>query len=79
MARKTDEAVADFQFAQQMGRNAGGRIVAIDGLDSNLEEINARCMFLGTGIENLGSGLEKLAGAIKDVFDKLDEMDRRSS
>jgi hypothetical protein len=58
---------------------ASSRIVPNDGLDSNLEEINARTMLLGGSLANVGGGLAKLADAIKDVYDKLEVIDRKLS
>jgi hypothetical protein len=79
MARKTEEAVGLFSAASGLGALANARIVLIDRIDSNLEEINSRCMLLGGSLSAMGEGLQSLAEAIRDVYDKLEQIDRKIS
>jgi hypothetical protein len=62
-----------------MAGSVKSRVIFIDGVDSNLEEINSRSMFTGSSLEAMAFGLEDLADAIKDVFDKLEQIDRKIS
>ena len=73
------EAVGDFGIAGGLANQASNRIVPNDGLDSNLEEINARTMLRGSSLVNLAEGFIKIADAIKDVYDKLEVIDCKVS
>jgi hypothetical protein len=79
MARKTETAFGNFVAGSALGSMANNRIIPIDGVDSNLEEINSRCMIIGGSLAAIADGLSELAGAIADVYDKLDAMDRKNS
>ena len=77
--RHTEQAQIDFDVAAFTARQAQVRIIALDGVDSNLEEINARCMTIASGLAGVAEGLSELSQAIRDVFDKLEAIDRKIS
>ena len=52
------EAVGDFGIAGGLANQASNRIVPNDGLDSNLEEINARTMLRGSSLVNLADSTD---------------------
>jgi hypothetical protein len=79
MARRTESARSNFELSAGMAGSVKSRVIFIDGVDSNLEEINSRSMFTGSSLEAMAFGLEDLADAIKDVFDKLEQIDRKIS
>jgi phage shock protein A len=79
MARKTDEARQNFEGASETAASGGKITVFKAPVSADVQEANARCVFIAQAIEEMADGLADLASAIKDVYDKLDVIDRKVS
>ena len=79
MARKTVEARQSFESGEDMARQ-GGQFSLVKGpITADLQETNARCVYIAQALESVADGLASLADAIKDVYDKLEVIDRKVS
>jgi hypothetical protein len=48
-------------------------------IGADLQDTNTRCVAIAQALESMADGLASLADAIKDVYDKLEVIDRKVS
>jgi hypothetical protein len=79
MARKTEEARENFVEASRVA-NQGSHINMSKGpIAADLQDANTRCAFIAAALASVADGLVDLADAIKNVYDKLEVIDRKVS